>query len=106
MAGFGAFGTHPRNSLPIIGGIFIASKFSIWSTNSPGTILAALFGTTLAPIAGAFGWVAGLIAGILHLTIVMNVGYLHGGLNLYNNGFSGGIVAIIMLPILEALKEE
>ncbi len=106
MAGFGAFGTHPRNALPIMAGVFAVSKLSIWSTNSPGTVLAALFGTTLAPIAGAFGWAAGLAAGILHLTIVMNVGYLHGGLNLYNNGFSGGIVAIIMLPILEALKKE
>lgn len=106
IAGFGAFGTHPRNAIPILLGVAIAAKFSIWPVNGAGPVLAALFGTTIAPIAGGFGWIAGIIAGVLHLFIVMNVGYLHGGLNLYNNGFAGGIVAIIMLPVLEALKEE
>ncbi len=104
MAGFGAFGTHPRNALPIMAGVYIIGRLSIWTVNSPGVILAALFGTTLAPIAGAFGWMAGIIAGIIHLAIVMNVGYLHGGLNLYNNGFSGGIVATILLPVLEVIR--
>ena len=106
IVGFGAFGIHLRNAVPIMIGVFIMASLSIWPVNGPEATLAALFGITLAPIAGTFGWVAGLIAGALHLTIVTNVGYLHGGLNLYNNGFSGGIVAIVMLPILEALKEE
>lgn len=106
MTGFGAFGTHPKNALPVIFGVFIASSVSVWPVNAAGPLLAALFGTTLAPIAGGFGWISGIVAGALHLFIVMNVGYLHGGFNLYNNGFSGGIVATILLPILESLKEE
>lgn len=106
MAGFGAFGTHTKNAWPIMLGVYIISKLSIFPVNSPGVILAALLGTTLSPIAGAFGWITGIVAGIMHLSIVMNVGYLHGGLNLYNNGFSGGIVATILLPILEVIKEE
>jgi hypothetical protein len=40
----------------------------------------------------------------MHLTLVMNIGYLHGGVNLYNNGFSGGLVASILVPILEAFQ--
>ncbi|WP_446715255.1 DUF1576 domain-containing protein [Caloramator sp. Dgby_cultured_2] len=33
----------------------------------------------------------------------MNMSYLHGGLNLYNNGFAGGIVAIVLVPIFSAI---
>jgi hypothetical protein len=35
----------------------------------------------------------------------MNVGYLHGGVNLYNNGFAGGIVASIFVPVIDAFKK-
>jgi hypothetical protein len=40
---------------------------------------------------------------MLHLTLVVNVGFLHGGVNLYNNGFAGGLIAALMIPILEAI---
>ena len=36
----------------------------------------------------------------------MNVGVVHGGFNLYNNGFAGGIVAGIIVPILNVFKKE
>lgn len=106
MAGFGAFGVHPFNSLPVMFGVFAAVKLSVWRINDAGPLLAALFSVTIAPISGSFGWLAGIVGGMLHVIVVMNVGYLHGGLNLYNNGFSGGIVATVMLPVLEALKED
>ena len=44
-------------------GIFIATLFLTHETNSTIALLATLFGTTLAPIAGQFGWKAGMIAG-------------------------------------------
>lgn len=106
VVGFGAFGKHLKNTVPIVIGVYIASLFKIWDSNSVTTILAALFGTTLAPIAGTFGWGAGILAGFLHSSIVMNVGYLHGGMNLYNNGFAGGIVAAVLVPIFERLRKE
>ncbi|MTM05274.1 DUF1576 domain-containing protein, partial [Turicibacter sanguinis] len=31
---------------------------------------------------------------------------LHAGLNLYNNGFSAGIVAAILVPLIEAFRKE
>ena len=37
--------------------------------------------------------------------MVMNVGYLHGGLNLYNNGLAAGLVAMILIPIITDLKK-
>lgn len=106
VVGFGAFGKHLRNTIPIIIGVYVASLLKIWDINSVTIILAALFGTTLAPIAGTFGWKAGILAGFVHISLVMNIGYLHGGMNLYNNGFAGGIVAAVLVPILENFRKE
>lgn len=106
LMGFSALGNHPKNSVPIMLGVYIATYFKIWNMSSVGVVISGLFGTTLAPIAGVYGWSAGIIAGFLHLSVVMNIGYLHGGVNLYNNGFSGGIVAAIMVPIIDAFRRE
>ncbi|HOX31369.1 MAG TPA: DUF1576 domain-containing protein [Spirochaetales bacterium] len=105
MVGFAAFGKHPLNIAPVMAGVAATALVSTYSPAAQGPILAALFGTTLAPLAGRFGPLAGFAAGALHLTVVSNVGYLHGGLNLYNNGFSGGLVAAILVPLFEALRE-
>lgn len=104
VVGFGACGKHMKNTIPVVLGVYIASLFKVWEINSAGVLLAALFGTTLAPISGTFGWGAGILAGIFHVSIVSNTGYLHGGMNLYNNGFAGGIVAAIMVPVLQDFK--
>ena len=69
-------------------------------------LLAALFSTGLAPIAGHFGPFWGVAAGALHSSVVLNVGVLYGGLNLYNNGFSAGLVCIVLLPLIQALRRE
>lgn len=106
VVGFSAFGKHLSNIFPIFLGVSLGGLTKMWNVNEPGMLLAALFGTTLAPIAGQFGWRYGIIAGFLHSLVVQNVGYLHAGLNLYNNGFSGGIVAATMIPIIEAFKKE
>lgn len=104
--GFSAFGNHPKNSIPIMIGVFLAGVIKIWDINSTQVIIAGLFGTTLAPIAGKYGFFAGIFAGFLHLSVVMNVGIIHGGIILYNNGFAGGLVAGILFPLFEAFKKE
>lgn len=106
MVGFAAFGKHVKNIIPIMLGVYIATLTNIWHPADPGPILAALFGTTLAPIAGSFGPIAGIVAGFLHLSVVMQVGILHGGMNLYNNGFSGGLVATFLTPIIAAFAPQ
>lgn len=106
IVGFGAFGKHPRNIIPIFIGVFIGSLSKIWGINDPSIQLAALFGTALAPIAGEFGWKYGVIAGFIHSSVVLHVVSLHGGLNLYNNGFSAGIVAAALVPMIEALRKD
>ncbi|MGH4137832.1 DUF1576 domain-containing protein [Clostridium sp.] len=106
IVGFGAFGKHLRNVFPVMIGATLASLLNIWEINSPGMVLGILFSSTLAPISGQFGWIYGAIAGFLHISLTMNIGYLHGGLNLYNNGFAGGIVCIILIPIITAFRKE
>ena len=106
VVGFAAFGKHPRNSISILAGVALGAQLKIWDIGSTGVIIAGLFGTTLAPIAGQYGQLAGILAGFCHLSIVHNVGVLHGGVNLYNNGFAGGFVASFLVPLIDALKRE
>jgi len=104
IVGFSAYGKHPGNILPIMLGVFIASLAKPWQADDPSAVLAALFGTTLAPLAGRFGWHWGIAAGFLHSSVVQSVVHLHGGLVLYNNGFAAGLVAIILVPVILALQ--
>ena len=103
VTGFGALGKHPRNILPIMAGVFLICIPKVWSHADPGPLLAALFCTTLAPFAGKFGILAGLFAGALHLPMVMHVGSVHGYLNLYNNGFAGGLAMLIIIGFIKGL---
>lgn len=104
IVGFAAYGKHPRNIVPIMIGVFLGSLAKPWGASDPSIMLAALFGTTLAPIAGRFGWHWGVVAGFVHSSAALTVGHLHGGLNLYNNGFAAGIVAAILVPVIMALQ--
>ncbi|QZY54960.1 DUF1576 domain-containing protein [Crassaminicella profunda] len=106
VAGFGGFGKHIKNIIPIFLGVSIGALTKIWNIHDPAILLAALFGTALAPIAGEFGWQYGVIAAFIHSSVVLNVGSLHGGLNLYNNGFAAGIVAAILVPIIQAFRKD
>ena len=52
VMGFGSFGKSMKNSYPLVIGVIIATLLFGKSLNAPGPMLAALFSTTLAPIAG------------------------------------------------------
>lgn len=100
--GFSAFGAHPKNYLPVLAGIYAGTFFNHMMPTTPGIQMGAVFAVGLSPIAGQFGVVAGMLAGMLHGAVVVCTSELYGGLNLYNNGFSTGLVAIIMVPMLES----
>ena len=105
MTGFAAFGKHPKNVLPVMLGAMLAKALLVAVPfTAPGPLLAVLFCTGLAPIAGQFGPLWGIAAGFLHMTIVQNTSILHGGMNLYNNGFAAGLVCVILLPVIDALR--
>ncbi|RKX85246.1 MAG: DUF1576 domain-containing protein [Spirochaetes bacterium] len=101
IMGFGAFGTHLKNSWSIVLGVVMSTLLFGWELSSPGPLLAALFGTTLAPLAGQFGILTGIIAGFIHLIMVMQTGAWQGGMNLYNNGFAGGLTAAIIVAVIQ-----
>lgn len=103
IVGFSAYGKHIFNTVPILIGVYLAH---FGSTSDTFVIaLSGLFGTSLAPIAGVYGVFWGIVAGWLHFAVVQSIGIIHGGLNLYNNGFSAGIVAGFLLPIINTVRE-
>ena len=101
---FGAFGNQVKNTVPVLVGIMIGSYLTGVEPTSTSALIAAIFGTTLAPVSGYYGPFAGMIAGFVHITLVSHVVVMHGGLNLYNNGFAGGFVAALLVPIFEIFE--
>lgn len=106
IVGFSATGKHLRNIVPIMLGVWLADfAKSSWAITDPSPIITLLFSTTLAPIAGQFGFFAGILAGFLHSSVALNVGSIYGGMNLYNNGFAGGIVAAFLVPVFQSISD-
>ena len=103
IMGFSAYGKHLLNIGPVMLGVLIGTVTNHVPINNSSLQLAGLFGTTLAPFSGVFGWPAGVLAGLLHSSVVLQSGLAVAGMNLYNNGFSGGLIAIVLYPILTAL---
>ena len=104
LMAFGGFGKTLRNTFPIALGVLLSTLLFGKSLTDPGPLLAILFGTTLAPIAGQFGVLAGIAAGAVHLVMVEATALWHGGLDLYNNGFAGGLTAALFVAILQWYK--
>lgn len=99
IAGFSAKGKHVGNIAPVMFGVLISVAVT-GRALSPASQLALLFSTTLAPVAGTYGIAAGLAAGFLHSCVALYAGAGYSGLNLYNNGFAGGIVSIVLYAVL------
>ena len=106
VMGFGAFGKHPRNSLPVMFGAWLGVTLTNYSLDSVGMVIALLFVTAVAPIAGRYGPLIGIIAGFIHIIITPLAYLFQGGFDLYNNGFAAGFVAALLIPFLEAIIKE
>jgi len=100
VSGFAACGKHLRNAIPIIIGSIAAVFVNNLDFKDPVHSMAILFSTGLAPIAGKYGWHWGIITGFLHVSISIIIKDVNGGFNLYNNGFAGSFVAVLILPII------
>jgi len=101
IMGFATFGKHLNNCWPVAAGVIAATLLFGKSLAAPGPLLALLFGTTLAPLAGEFGILVGFAAGFTHLIMVERTAAWHGGLDLYNNGFAGGLTATMFVAVIE-----
>lgn len=109
---FTALGQHPRNVWPILVGyqlLYFVTMFLChingreitWSISTQGYINGVAFATGLCPIVGRYGVRAGIAAGFMCASMCTATSALHGGFVLYNGGFTAGITALILLPILE-----
>lgn len=105
IVGFSAHGKTCFNTIPILLGILFAGYTNV-NDDYFTIVLSGLFATSLAPITGVFGIFWGFVAGWLHMAVVSSIGVLHGGMNLYNNGFAAGIVAGFMLPIVRTVNAQ
>ncbi len=107
VMGFGAFGKHPRNCLPVMLGAYLAVVLTDYTFDGIGMMIAILFVTAASPIAGRYGVLIGILAGFIHVAITpLALVFQEGGFNLYNNGFAAGFVAALMVPFLEALTKK
>ena len=109
---FSADGQQPRTVFPVIlgycllfvlvSGISLAfSKDIEWTLGTQGYINGLAFATGLCPLAGKFGFKYGVVAGFLSAVICTSTSAMHGGFVLYNGGFSAGLTALILVPVLE-----
>ena len=112
---FAADGQHPRIVFPIVIGyvllwmivlmICMVSGLDVpWTLSTQSYINGLAFATGLCPIAGKYGFRFGVIAGALSATICTVTAGMHGGFVLYNGGFTAGLSALILIPLLDFYK--
>ena len=105
-------GSHPANVLPIMLGYALASGFfrlvspifggSFDQYLSAQPIIVGLcYANGLSPISDKYGWFYGLVAAMMHYCMVTTVPELHGGMCLYNGGFTAAFVCLLMIPGLQ-----
>ena len=105
-------GSHPGNIWPITLGYGLASKlFQLLAPlsggnftqylNSQSIIVGLCYANGLSPISDKYGWRYGMVAAMAHFCMVTTVPELHGGMCLYNGGFTAALVCLLMLPGLE-----
>lgn len=106
VIGFSSFGIHPKNSWSLVLStilVGLAMHYLAGITISPSTIFLVM---GLAPIAGRYGIIFGLLAGAIHTAIVPICQSFQGGFDLFNNGFAAGFVASVIVPIIDSLRRD
>ena len=105
-------GSRPSNVWPIMLGYVVASSVTGWlsgllggnfalAINVQSIVIGLCYANGLSPICDKYGWQYGFLASMIHYTLVTLVPNIHGGFCLYNGGFTGIFVCIILVPMLE-----
>ena len=105
-------GSHPLNAIPIVLGYGFAEFFFQAMTpfsggeftqylNSQSLIVGICYANGLSPIANEYGWRYGILVAALHFCLVTTTPQLHGGMCLYNGGFTAALVCLLIVPGLE-----
>jgi len=104
VIGFSAFGKNPKNSVSVVLGVYLMFLIT-GGQMSTGTVMTMIFVTGLAPVPGQYGFLAGILAGALHYSLMNFSSGWQGAFNLYNNGFVSGIVAGFLINIMDNLRK-
>ena len=107
-------GSHPGNIFLITIGYGLASKlFQLLSPmvggeftqylHSQSIVVGLCYANGLSPISDEYGFAYGILAAMMHFCMVTTVPHLHGGMCLYNGGFTAALVCLLYIPCLERL---
>ena len=114
-------GSHPRNVLPIMLGYVVTSYLFGWIAGLFGVenyaltianqsiLIGLCYANGLSPISGKYGFGYGMLAAGIHYLLVTAVPDMHGGVCLYNGGFTAALICLMFVPQLEKFcktKEE
>ena len=105
LIGFGAYGKHIKNSLPLMGGVLLGIGLGIGSMDSVGSVIAIFFVAALAPVVTKYGFGIGVIAGVIHLALLPVAYQIQGGFDLYNNGFTAGFAAYLIILMVKSIEK-
>ncbi len=112
---FSADGQQPRTVAPVALGYVlllvvvccICLGFGAdvpWTLSTQGYMNGLAFSTGLCSFSGKYGKRVGVLAGFLSAVICTSTAEMHGGFVLYNGGFTAGLTALVLLPILDFYK--
>lgn len=109
ILGCAAFGLHLRNAcyiwigaiLQIVLKLALRGDFNIEIHRDINMLVAFIFASGLAPIAGKYGIIYGIIGGFLHMVLTPLMIGLQGGFDLYNNGLAAGFEASVLAVCAE-----
>ncbi len=96
-------GTNTRTILPLLLGYWATSLLTGIPLNTPWLCVGVCYASGLAPISGRFGGISGIFAGMLHAFLMGITASMQGGFNLYSGGFTAGLTAVLLYPILNNL---
>ena len=109
-------GSHPGNVWPIMLGYAVISylfqlvspladgDFTLYLNAQP-IIVGLCYANGLSLLSDKYGWFWGMVAAILHYCMVTTTPLVHGGMCLYNGGFTTGLVCLLLIPTLEKIVD-
>lgn len=109
-------GSHPANVWPIMLGYALISRvFQIISPyangdftlvlNSQAIIVGLCYANGLSLLSDKYGWFWGMVGAMLHYCMVTTTPLVHGGMCLYNGGFTTSLVLLLLMPTLEKIVD-
>jgi hypothetical protein len=113
--GFAFFGKNLFNMIPLTFGVWLFAKYSkgdfsnfylsalLAATLSPAISEIAFLGIFSRPVEILAGIILGFLVGFIFPAIAADSVKIHGGFNLYNMGFAGGLAATILATLFRSL---